>query len=171
MLYRRQLDLFQFLGDVWPLVQEASSVLTNWRGGGRLLNFVWEFPYRAVKDTREVCVVMATCGSLVVAKMPFYKPKDYHIQTLKIPLFVKILKSILLSGSFPPLGWIFDYHITATVTLHFRWQDAKLVNINKWELKNWPPVCKNKDPWMMKSSYSRDGERWFIDSDIENQKQ
>ena len=31
-LYRRQLDLFQFLEDVSPLIQEAPSVLTNRRG-------------------------------------------------------------------------------------------------------------------------------------------
>ena len=31
VLYRRQLDLFQFPEDVSPLIQEASSVLTNWR--------------------------------------------------------------------------------------------------------------------------------------------
>ena len=32
MLYRRQLDQFQFLEDVSPLMQEASSVLTTWVG-------------------------------------------------------------------------------------------------------------------------------------------
>ena len=36
MLCRRQLDVFQFLEDVSPLIQEASSVLTNWRGVGRV---------------------------------------------------------------------------------------------------------------------------------------
>ena len=32
VLYHRQLDLFQFIEDVSPLIQEASSILTNWRG-------------------------------------------------------------------------------------------------------------------------------------------
>ena len=32
MLYARQLDVFQFLEGVSPLIQKASSVLTNWRG-------------------------------------------------------------------------------------------------------------------------------------------
>ena len=32
VLHHRQLDLFQFLKDVSPLIQEASSVLTNWSG-------------------------------------------------------------------------------------------------------------------------------------------
>ena len=31
MLYHRQLDWFQFLEDLSPPIQEASSVLTNWR--------------------------------------------------------------------------------------------------------------------------------------------
>ena len=30
VLNRRQLDLFQFVGDISPLTQEASSVLLNW---------------------------------------------------------------------------------------------------------------------------------------------
>ena len=50
MLYHRQLDLFQFLGDVSLLIQEASSVLTDWRGVGRVLISVWECPDRIVKD-------------------------------------------------------------------------------------------------------------------------
>ena len=32
VLYHSQLDLFQFLEDVSSLIQEASSVVTNWRG-------------------------------------------------------------------------------------------------------------------------------------------
>ena len=32
MLYCWQISLFQFLEDVLPFIQEASSVLTNWRG-------------------------------------------------------------------------------------------------------------------------------------------
>ena len=51
VLYHRQLDLFQFLEDVSSLIQEASSVLTNWRRIGRLLNSVWECPHRVVKET------------------------------------------------------------------------------------------------------------------------
>ena len=35
-LYRRQLDLFQCLQDFSPLIQEATSVLTHWRGVGKL---------------------------------------------------------------------------------------------------------------------------------------
>ena len=54
MLYRRQLDEIQFLGDVSPLIQEASSVLTNWRGVCRLLNSVWECPYRVAEGTCEL---------------------------------------------------------------------------------------------------------------------
>lgn len=34
MLYHRQLDLFQFLADVSPLIQEAYSAPTNWKGVG-----------------------------------------------------------------------------------------------------------------------------------------
>ena len=50
--YCWQLDLFQSLEDVSPLIHEASSVLTNWRGvAGFLWNCVWEGPYRVVKDT------------------------------------------------------------------------------------------------------------------------
>ena len=48
VLYCRQLDVLQFLGDVSHLIQQASSVLTNWRGVCRLLNSVWECPYRVV---------------------------------------------------------------------------------------------------------------------------
>ena len=36
--------LFQFHEDISPLIQEGSSVLTNCRGVGRLLNHVWECP-------------------------------------------------------------------------------------------------------------------------------
>ena len=53
MQYRGHTDLFQFLDDVSTLIQEVSSVLTNWRGVGWLLNLVWECPYR---------VTRATCG-------------------------------------------------------------------------------------------------------------
>ena len=50
--YRRQLDFFfQFLEDVSALIQESSSVLTNWRGVCRLLNSVWECPYEVVEDS------------------------------------------------------------------------------------------------------------------------
>ena len=42
VLYRCQLDLFQFVKEAPHLIQEASSVLTNWR----TLNSVWECPYR-----------------------------------------------------------------------------------------------------------------------------
>ena len=56
MLYHLQLDVFQFLDNVSPLIQEASSVLTNWRGVCRLLNSVWKCPYRVVKDTCELWV-------------------------------------------------------------------------------------------------------------------
>ena len=52
VLYRRQLDFFfQFLEDVSALIQESSSVLTNWRGVCRLLNSVWECPYEVVEDS------------------------------------------------------------------------------------------------------------------------
>ena len=43
VLYRRQLDLFQFL-KMFQLIQDASSLLTNWRGVAGL-NYVWECPY------------------------------------------------------------------------------------------------------------------------------
>ena len=32
LFYRRHLDVFQFLEDVSPLIQEGSAVLTNWGG-------------------------------------------------------------------------------------------------------------------------------------------
>ena len=116
---------FSFLGDVWPLVQEASSLLTNWRGVGRLLNAVWECPYRVLKDTCELWVVRVTRGMLVqpdftwvaksylsfslllgnLVKMPFYKPKDCHMQTLIIPLFVKILKTSYYQAEFS-ISWM-----------------------------------------------------------------
>ena len=54
MPYRRQLDVFHFPEDVSPLIQVASSVLTNWSGVARLLNPVWECPYRVLKDTCEL---------------------------------------------------------------------------------------------------------------------
>ena len=53
-LYRSQLDSFQFLEDLSCPIQEASSVLTNWREVGRLLNSVWECPYSVVKDMCEL---------------------------------------------------------------------------------------------------------------------
>ena len=51
VVYRRQLDLFQFLEDISPVTQEASSVLTNWRGVGSLLNPVRMCSFRVVRAT------------------------------------------------------------------------------------------------------------------------
>ena len=48
---------FQCLEVVSPLIQEVSSVLTNWRGVSRLLTSEWECPYRVVKD---ICLVKET---------------------------------------------------------------------------------------------------------------
>ena len=42
--------------NILPLIQEASSLLTNRRRVGRLLTFVWECSYRAVKDMCELWV-------------------------------------------------------------------------------------------------------------------
>ena len=45
-----RLDLFQCLEDVSPLIQEASSILPNWRGVAGFLHSAWECPHRVVKD-------------------------------------------------------------------------------------------------------------------------
>ena len=49
--------MFQFYEDVPTLIQEASSVLTK-EGSHRLLNPVWECPYRVVKVTRSQMALM-----------------------------------------------------------------------------------------------------------------
>ena len=53
VLYRRQLDMFQFLKDVSPLIQEAPTVLTNWRGVCWLLHSVWVRSYGVIHYLAE----------------------------------------------------------------------------------------------------------------------
>ena len=60
VMYRRKVDVFQFCEDVSPLIQEASSVLTSWRGaagfytlyGSVLTEAVWTLTVRVVMATR-----------------------------------------------------------------------------------------------------------------------
>ena len=53
MLYRRKLDVFQFLLRRFAFRPRGFFTYDQLEGSRRLLNSVWECPYRVVKDTWE----------------------------------------------------------------------------------------------------------------------
>ena len=79
-----QLDLFRFLEDISPLIQEASSAIANTRGVGWLLNSVWVWSCR---------VLRSLMSSQKWNKLTMIQHLDYEIQyisTLKLKYSCKL---------------------------------------------------------------------------------